>query len=219
MKEMLLMKTSAWTPIRFWEFILINVPDMEDEMLKKGFVHTGENYVFNDHEYNYLKARINMPVNFGSFSSSFVEAHKQSAHFWAIIVSYKTGNSIHEGYHSIYSTKEKAQDILTKYLSYRYSDTKHFLRPIYPRMIDTAQMAERNGAGGLWLKDSNGGIHVDQSMPDAFVVYLNNKQINTVYFGSNMTLSEVAQSLIEHDGYDPRIKVYRRKLGDESTYP
>ena len=40
-------------------------------------------------------------------------------------------------------------------------------------------------------------------------VYLRGKLIDTVWFGDDMTAEEVKRSLVNHDGYDPRIEVRR----------
>ena len=40
----------------------------------------------------------------------------------------------------------------------------------------------------------------------AFRVFLNGKHIDTVWF-TGYTAEEARRSLIEHDGYDPRIRV------------
>jgi hypothetical protein len=47
----------------------------------------------------------------------------------------------------------------------------------------------------------------------AYNVYLNGRLFDTVFYsrGANVTASEVRDSLINHDGYDPRIKVYRAR--------
>ena len=41
----------------------------------------------------------------------------------------------------------------------------------------------------------------------AFDVYLNKKLIDTVFYNDGITAGEVRKSLIDHDGYDPRISV------------
>lgn len=41
-------------------------------------------------------------------------------------------------------------------------------------------------------------------------VYLNGKEIDTVFYGSKEPAADVRRSLIEHDGYDPGIIVKRR---------
>ena len=47
---------------------------------------------------------------------------------------------------------------------------------------------------------------------DAFDVFLLGKEIDTVFFiEGTVTPEEVKQSLINHDGYDPRIIVKRAK--------
>ena len=42
-----------------------------------------------------------------------------------------------------------------------------------------------------------------------FHVYLNGKKIDTVFYSENVNVDvdEVKNSLVNHDGYDPRIKV------------
>lgn len=42
-----------------------------------------------------------------------------------------------------------------------------------------------------------------------FAVFLNGERIDTVYFIASMSPDEVEQSLIDHDGYNYRIRVYR----------
>jgi len=49
----------------------------------------------------------------------------------------------------------------------------------------------------------------------AFSVWLNDEHIDTVFFVHTMTASEVKKSLIEHDGYDLGIVVYKQRK-DES---
>jgi hypothetical protein len=46
-------------------------------------------------------------------------------------------------------------------------------------------------------------------MMDAFNVYLNNKLIDTVFYtkSSKETCDDVKRSLVNHDGYNPRIVV------------
>lgn len=41
----------------------------------------------------------------------------------------------------------------------------------------------------------------------AYDVYLDKKLIDTVFFIDGITAGEVRRSLIDHDGYDPRIAV------------
>jgi hypothetical protein len=47
----------------------------------------------------------------------------------------------------------------------------------------------------------------------AFNVYLKSKKIDTVFYGANVKVDkeEVKRSLINHDGYDPNIKVTKAK--------
>lgn len=47
----------------------------------------------------------------------------------------------------------------------------------------------------------------------AFDVYLNGKEIDTVFYSAKPPVdsSEVRKSLVEHDGYDSRIIVRKRK--------
>jgi hypothetical protein len=42
---------------------------------------------------------------------------------------------------------------------------------------------------------------------NAFDVYLNGKLIDTVFYAKSFTVSEVKESLINHDGYDQNIIV------------
>jgi hypothetical protein len=52
----------------------------------------------------------------------------------------------------------------------------------------------------------------------SFDVFLAGKKIDTV-FATNYTAEEMRKSLIDHDGYDPGIVVYRRSLtGQQPTY-
>jgi hypothetical protein len=46
-----------------------------------------------------------------------------------------------------------------------------------------------------------------------FHVYLNGKKIDTVFYSKNVNVNvdEVKNSLVNHDGYDPRIKVVQAK--------
>jgi hypothetical protein len=47
----------------------------------------------------------------------------------------------------------------------------------------------------------------------AFNVYLNGRLIDTVFYskGTNVTADDVRRSLIDHDGYDSRIVVRKRR--------
>lgn len=47
----------------------------------------------------------------------------------------------------------------------------------------------------------------------AFNVYLNGKEIDTVFYGTNVRIdeAEIQRSLIEHDSYDPRIVMIEYK--------
>lgn len=47
----------------------------------------------------------------------------------------------------------------------------------------------------------------------AFNVYLNGRLIDTVFYsaGTKITCDEVRRALIDHDGYDSRIVVYRQR--------
>ena len=52
----------------------------------------------------------------------------------------------------------------------------------------------------------------------SFDVFLDGKEIDTV-FATNYSAEEMRKSLIDHDGYDPRIVVYRRSVkGQHPTY-
>lgn len=44
----------------------------------------------------------------------------------------------------------------------------------------------------------------------AFNVYLKNKRIDTVFYNDNVTVdkTEVYKSLVDHDGYEPEIRMY-----------
>ena len=50
-------------------------------------------------------------------------------------------------------------------------------------------------------------------MPIAFDVYLKSKQIDTVFYcdSAKVDKEEVRKSLINHDGYDPEIKVKKSR--------
>lgn len=50
-------------------------------------------------------------------------------------------------------------------------------------------------------------------MQQAFDVTLNGKLIDTIFYsaGVKVDAEEVRKSLINHDGYDPRIKVRKQK--------
>jgi hypothetical protein len=43
----------------------------------------------------------------------------------------------------------------------------------------------------------------------AFNVYLNGKKIDTVFASDRDTAADVKQSLVDHDGYNPNIRVTR----------
>jgi hypothetical protein len=43
----------------------------------------------------------------------------------------------------------------------------------------------------------------------AWYVYLNGKRIDTVFYDTGMTRSEVLESLINHDGYSPNIIIVK----------
>jgi len=47
----------------------------------------------------------------------------------------------------------------------------------------------------------------------AFNVYLHDKEIDTVFYEANtkITVEEVRDSLVNHDGYDSRIKVRKQR--------
>jgi hypothetical protein len=45
----------------------------------------------------------------------------------------------------------------------------------------------------------------------AYDVYLNGKNIDTVFFSHSNSVDEVREGLINHDGYDPCIEVIERK--------
>lgn len=50
-----------------------------------------------------------------------------------------------------------------------------------------------------------------------FDIYLHNKHIDTVFFDEDMTAEEVKRSLINHDGYHPKIVV--RKAASNHDKP
>jgi len=43
----------------------------------------------------------------------------------------------------------------------------------------------------------------------AWNVYLGGKWIDCVYFDSDMTAFQVRDSLVDHDGYNPSISIYK----------
>lgn len=45
----------------------------------------------------------------------------------------------------------------------------------------------------------------------AFKVFLGRKQIDTVFYSNKDTREDVRQSLINHDGYDPNIRVVKER--------
>ena len=47
--------------------------------------------------------------------------------------------------------------------------------------------------------------------PLVFHVYLGKKHIDTVFYYYKIDTEDVKKSLINHDGYDPRIEVKKRK--------
>lgn len=53
----------------------------------------------------------------------------------------------------------------------------------------------------------------------AFNVYLKNKRIDTVFYsnGVNVDKDEVKKSLVNHDGYEPEIRVTKARK-DKSAY-
>lgn len=55
--------------------------------------------------------------------------------------------------------------------------------------------------------------HKNSLRARAFDVYLNGAHIDTVFYslGVSVDAEEVRQSLINHDGYDPRITVKERR--------
>ena len=46
----------------------------------------------------------------------------------------------------------------------------------------------------------------------AFAVYLGNKKIDTVFYDDDMSIEDVKNSLITHDGYDARIEVSKERM-------
>ncbi len=48
----------------------------------------------------------------------------------------------------------------------------------------------------------------------AYDVYIGRKWIDTVFYSASLKVpaSEVRESLVNHDGYDPRIKVIKRRM-------
>jgi hypothetical protein len=54
--------------------------------------------------------------------------------------------------------------------------------------------------------------HLRRSNPQqAFNVYIGTKKIDTVFYDSDMSAADVKRSLVNHDGYDSRIKVVKAK--------
>lgn len=48
----------------------------------------------------------------------------------------------------------------------------------------------------------------------AFKVFLGNKEIDKVFYGDEKTTrDEVYRSLVEHDGYNPEIRVFKEMKG------
>lgn len=55
----------------------------------------------------------------------------------------------------------------------------------------------------------------------AYTVFLNGKNIDTVFYGNNVDTNadDVKRDLIDHDGYDPRIVVHHeRMISTEEKY-
>ena len=65
--------------------------------------------------------------------------------------------------------------------------------------IGAAAMQERTGSGSA--------AHVHRGSGVAYNVYLRGKHIDTVFQSGASTVDEVKRSLINHDGYDPAIRV------------
>jgi hypothetical protein len=54
----------------------------------------------------------------------------------------------------------------------------------------------------------------------SFIVRLNGKEIDKVFYADSfkVTCEEVYRSLVEHDGYDPRIVVSKERVTREEVY-
>ncbi len=65
--------------------------------------------------------------------------------------------------------------------------------------IGAAAMQERKGSGSAARVHRGSGV--------AYNVYLRGKLIDTVFQSGMSTVDEVKRSLINHDGYDPAIRV------------
>lgn len=53
--------------------------------------------------------------------------------------------------------------------------------------------------------------------PLAWNVYLNGRRIDTIFTVAGMDAEEVKSGLVDHDGYDPGIRVRRnRELSDDT---
>ncbi len=51
----------------------------------------------------------------------------------------------------------------------------------------------------------------------AYKVWLNNKHIDTVFWVDNSDREEVKRSLVNHDGYDPDIRVTQERKRKSTT--
>jgi len=57
-------------------------------------------------------------------------------------------------------------------------------------------------------------------MGTKFNVYLAGKLVDSVFYNDTSSASEVKQSLVDHDGYNPSIKVVKaRNLSKTNIYP
>lgn len=78
-----------------------------------------------------------------------------------------------------------------------------------PRLAPRARQGKLSSAiTKMFLKRRKGEMEMQ-----AFNVWLNGKCIDTVFYsdGFSVTVEEVKKSLINHDGYDPRIEVKKER--------
>lgn len=76
------------------------------------------------------------------------------------------------------------------------------------------------GNAGIDGKKPEGNAGIDKKVNEkAFLIMLNGKQIDKVFYSDDDTPEEVKKSLIDHDGYDHRIEVVEEKVSraGEST--
>lgn len=71
----------------------------------------------------------------------------------------------------------------------------------------TRPVSKVHAVGGRVRKTANPTRKSSERMVGEFDVFLRGKHIDTVFFSPGQTAGEVRSSLINHDGYDPRISV------------